>query len=238
MAETKDKKEQVEVTPEILTKELEELTKGKSSAELMDMVDRGELTNEQLDALMADTKDTSTKKKKSGKKRKHEGETKICKCIVSGKDVEVSKFMSCDKVIHPDHLPEGTQRGSKAKYEGTTKILPCIDCGIDVEVTKFASPATVRCAEHRALARKSNKVSRTSGLYEIKNKEVIEDLQSLKEERVLGFKETLHENVYEISAVPNLLSVLENNFPISEFIESDTAGNGEEQEREEMPNVD
>ena len=87
-------------------------------------------------------------------------ETKICKCIACGKEVEVTKFASAAKVMCPDCKESGAQPDGDiiasiqpkkieihAKYNGNTKILPCIKCGKDVEVTKFASAAKVICDE-------------------------------------------------------------------------------------------
>ena len=218
-----------------ITDELRAQIEGKSHAELMDMVDTGEITEEQLDALMSNEAPLAPKSTRTRTKRKtakYDGPTKICKCVVCGVDVEVTKFATPSKVYCDEHRPKTVGRGNKAKYEGKTKICPCIDCGIDVEVTKFASPSSVRCAEHRKEARKRHqaKTPRSSGLYIVMDETVLEDINSLREERVMSVKPTLHDNVYEISAVPALLSVLETYLNLEEFIEADTSLNGDSEE--------
>lgn len=205
------------------TELLQEKYAGKNYAELMDLVDNGELTTEQLDLLMDNTDKVAGKAKKSGarKARKYEGDTKDLPCVVCGKMVTVTKFASPASVYCEEHKAEKVGRASKAKYDEPTKVCQCIDCGVDVTVTKFATPATVRCDECKAIARKNNKVEKVTILYTIEN--IDPEFQSLHEQKVFGMKNTLFDNVYEVTAQPALLTLLEASFDIVEFIESDAA---------------
>lgn len=192
----------------LLDEELQAQVEGKSHAELMDMVDAGQLTEEQLDLIMNASSESKPKKKGSRKKKKHEGTTKICQCIVSGKDVEVSKFMSCDKVYHPDHMPEEVKRTrSKSVHEGPTKICKCIVSGLDVEVSKFMSCDKVYHPDHKP-ARTTNRVPRTKVFYQAEEW-AVGKLEELRTQKALSFR-TTEEGLVEVSAVPALHEVVQN----------------------------
>lgn len=196
-----------EVKQVLLDEELQAKIEGKSHAELMDLVDAGELTEEQLDAIMNADSESKPRKKGSRKKRKYEGPTKICKCIVSGKDVEVSKFVSCDKVYHPDHMPEEVKKTrTGAVHDGPTKICKCIVSGLDVEVSKFMSCDKVYHPDHKP-ARTTNRVPRERILYSAEEW-AVEKLEELRTQKALSFKAT-PEGV-EISAVPALHELVKN----------------------------
>jgi len=199
---------------------------GKSYAELMDLVDNGDLTMEQLDAIMDQADKTKGAKKKGGsrKTRKYEGDTKEVQCNEEGCEVmvTVTKFASAKSVFCEEHKPAKAGRGSKANYDGPTKVCQCIDCGVDVTVTKFATPASVRCVDCKKVARKKNKVEKTTILYNIG--EVPAELEVLRAQKVFSMKPTLFEGVFEVTAQPALLTLLEANFTLVEYIESDAAG--------------
>ena len=135
--------------------------------------------------------------------------------------VTVTKFASAKNVFCEEHRPAKAGRGSKAVYDGPTKVCQCIDCGVDVTVTKFATPASVRCVDCKKVARKKNKVEKTTILYTIPTMPA--ELEVLKAQKVFSMKPTLFDDVYEVTAQPALLTLLEANFTLVEFIESDAA---------------
>ncbi len=114
-------------------------------------------------------------------------ETKICKCIVCGADVTVTKFASalkvkCDKCkksgAEPNKEIVSTVKAEvnkpiepRSKYGGDTKICQCIKCGADVTVTKFASASKVVCDDCKG---------DDPGMYSAKNEIVLNPVIDLK----------------------------------------------------------
>ena len=206
-------------TNAVLTEEVRELVAGKTQAELMDMVDDGVITIEQLDALTAEEEAANpTKKKGSRKTRKYEGDTKEVKCNFPDCEtmVTVTKFATPSKVFCEEHKP-AKSGGSKAKYEGSTKVVNCVDCGVEVEVTKFATPANVRCDVCKANHRKNNKVVKIASRYIGIGEAEMAQLEALRADKVLAIRNTTIDDVVEISAPAALLTFLEGTLGLTQY---------------------
>ena len=90
-------------------------------------------------------------------------ETKICKCICCGREIEVTKFASplktkcddCKKAkLEPNEdilneIKADNQSGKKNNTSGSTKVSKCIRCGKEVIVSKFASHQNTICDDCR-----------------------------------------------------------------------------------------